>query len=183
MYRQAPGRREPVAQARVLVTLVLAMIAACPAAASSRTPGKTIAGYVEKMTLKPWDVTVSAKLDTGALTSSIHAQQIERFRKDDEKWVRFTLVLEDSKNVVHRIPVERPLERRVKIKEDDDEHDRRLVVLLDFCFDGREHSAQFTLNDRSNYLYTVLLGRRFLEGVAVVDPAESFLTQRNCGPL
>lgn len=166
--------------------LVVALsIALLPTAgqASSRTPGKVIAGYVEKLTIKPWDVTVSAKLDTGALTSSIHAEDVERFKKDDEKWVRFTLVLKDSKDKLHRIPAERPLERRVKIKEDDDNHDRRLVVALDFCFDGRERSAQFTLNDRSNYLYPVLLGRRFLEDVAIVDPAASFLTQRNCPPI
>lgn len=153
------------------------------AAADSRTPGKVIAGYVEKLTLKPWNHTVSAKLDTGALTSSIHATDVERFKKDGEKWVRFTLDLEDTDDNQHSMTVERPLERRVKIKEDDDDHDRRLVVKLDICFDGREHAVQFTLNDRSNYLYQVLLGRRFLKDVAIVDPSASFLTQRNCPPI
>ena len=148
--------------------------------ASSATPGKVIAGYVEKVTLMPMRITLSAKLDTGALTSSIHAQSIERFKKGDEKWVRFTLNVKDSKDESHTVQLERPLVRRVKIKEDEDRHDSRLVVMLRLCFDGRPTKAQFTLNDRSNYLYPVLLGRRFLEGRAVVDPELSFQTQRAC---
>ena len=71
----------------VLVILVmLAMILADPAAASDPTPepepvGKIIGGWVEKVVMLPSQVRVSAKLDTGARTSSIHAEEIERFEK------------------------------------------------------------------------------------------------------
>lgn len=162
---------------------VVLLAQAVPLQASSRTPAKVIAGWVEKITFTPFDVTVSAKLDTGAATSSINAQDIELFRgPDGRRWVRFTLVLKDTRDEVHRITLERPRERRVRIKEDEG-HDRRPVVSLEFCFDGRPNSAQFTLNDRSAYIYPVLLGRSFLAGKAVVDPELTFQTRRDCGDL
>ena len=150
------------------------------ATADSRTPGKVIAGWVEKVSLQPWNVIVSAKLDTGALTSSIHAEDIERFEKDDERWVRFTLVLEDENDKVHRIETEQALARNVRIKDHDDPSARRAVVELELCFDGRRHRTQFSLADRGDFIYPVLLGRRFMEDVAVVDPESTFLTQARC---
>ena len=157
--------------------IVAGLVSTSDALADSRTPGKVIAGWVEKVTVKPWDVVVSAKLDTGALTSSIHAEAIERFTRDDEKWVRFTLVLEDEDDEVHRIETEQPLARNVRIKDHDDPSARRAVVELELCFDGRRHRTQFSLADRGDFIYPVLLGRRFMEDVAVVDPEATFLTQ------
>lgn len=149
--------------------------------ADSRTPGKVIAGWVEKVTMLPSNVVVSAKLDSGAKTSSIHAENLERFKKDGESWVRFQLVLDDADDKTHRIDMELPVARRVKIKREEREHDRRVVVNMDFCFDGRKRTAEFSLNDRSKFIYPVLLGREFLKGIALIDPDQVFLTQANCG--
>mgnify|MGYP000684033376 CR=1 FL=1 len=162
------------------LTMVGAMLLPSNVHASSRTPGKVIAGWVEKTTILPWGVEVPSKLDTGALTSSIFAEEIERFRKDDERWVRFVLVLEDTDDEVQRIPVEVPLARSVRIKDHDDPSSRRAVVELELCFDGRKHVTEFSLADRSQFIYPVLLGRRFMEDVAIVDPSETFLTQAHC---
>lgn len=38
-------------------------------------------GWVEKATLQPWDIEVKAKLDSGALTSSLDARNIELLKK------------------------------------------------------------------------------------------------------
>lgn len=148
--------------------------------ASSKTPGKVIAGWVEKVGFGDEGAIIKAKLDTGAKTSSIHAENIEKFKKDDDHWVRFTLMLEDKKGKLHEIAMEAPRSRRVKIKNHDGDHERRVVVDLDFCFDGRQHTAEFTLANRSEYIYSVLLGREFLKGVAVVDPDATFLTKAAC---
>ena len=165
-----------------LVTLGL-LIGFSPAEnsfADSRTPGKVIAGYVEKVTVLPADIVVSAKLDSGAKTSSINAEKIERFKQDGERWVRFELVLEDADDKLHRLPMERPVSRRVAIKREDRDHDRRVVVELDFCFDGRPQRAEFSLNNRSKFIYPILLGREFLAGTALIDPEQAFLTQAHC---
>ena len=43
----------------------------------------------------PWGVKVKSKLDTGALTSSLHARNVERFEKDGAK------VLVDMKSLLY----------------------------------------------------------------------------------
>ena len=147
--------------------------------ASSRTHGKVIAGWVEKVTLEPWGLAVKAKLDTGALTSSIHATDIERFRREGRHWVRFQLELE-VEGKAKRLPLERRLARRVLIKDPGGKAEPRVSVNLELCVNGQRHTAEFTLADRKDMVYPVLLGRRFLEERFVVDPAKTFLIKATC---
>ena len=148
--------------------------------ASSKTPAKVVAGWVEKIVVENQDFLVKAKLDSGAKTSSIYAEEIELIKKDGKKWVKFTLVLEDEKNKIHRINMEKPRARRVKVKEHNGTHDSRPVVELDLCFDGRHHTTQFTLTDRREYIYPVLLGRRFLNEKVLIDSSLTFNTLSQC---
>lgn len=152
------------------------------AAAESTTPGKVIAGWVEKISFTSNDLTVKVKLDTGAKTSSIFAKDIKPYKRSGENWVDFTLFLQDEGGKTHKIPMSAPRSRKVRIKNHDGDHDRRVVVELPFCFDGHRHEAEFTLADRSEYIYPVLLGRAFLEKVAIVDPSAVFLTKARCQP-
>ena len=78
--------------------------------------------------------------------------------------------------------MESPLVRKVYIKDHQSQSDARPVVELEFCMDGRRHSAHFSLVDRGSFLYSVLLGRDFLAGSFVVDPEATFLTGASCGP-
>ena len=137
-------------------------------------------GWVEPLSLDRGRVVVKAKVDSGALTSSINAEEIERFEKGDEDWVRFELVVKTFDGDIERIPMERPLFRNVRIKEHEGEYDRRPVVKLDFCFNNKKHTAQFNLVDRSRFLYPVLLGRRFLADRVVINPAKRYMTTAKC---
>lgn len=148
--------------------------------ADTTTPAKAVAGWVEKIVVENQDFGVKAKLDSGAKTSSIYAEEIEIIEKNDQKWVKFTLVLEDSEGKVHRTAMEKPRSRRVKVKEHDGIHDSRPVVELDFCFDGRHHVTEFSLTNRREYIYGVLLGRRFLKDKVLIDPASTFNTLGKC---
>mgnify|MGYP001323967239 FL=1 len=150
--------------------------------AESTTPGKVIAGWVEKISFHDNNFITKAKLDSGAKTSSIFAKDIKKYMLNDAPWVDFTLVLRGENDTHHQIPMSAPLSRRVKIKNHDGDHDRRIVVEISFCFDGRLHEAEFTLADRSEYIYPVLLGRSFLKDVAVIDPDATFLTKATCKP-
>ncbi len=166
---------------KLLQGLCVAMLLGSPLAhGSSSDPGKVIAGWVEKISLVEQPVLLKAKLDTGAKTSSIHAINVEPFMREGERWVRFDLQLKDIEDKQHTLHMEKPRSRRVRIKDDDGEHDPRSVIELEICFDGRKHVTEFTLADRSEYIYDVLLGREFLQGIAVVDPESTFLTQANC---
>lgn len=160
---------------------VLGLVALLAAAGARADTGKVIAGWLEKVHFAAADRhEVKAKLDSGAKTSSVNARNVEGFERDGRPWVRFELVLPDADDRTRVVAMERPVTRYVRIKEHDGNHDRRAVVELEFCFVGRWHKAQFSLVDRSEFNYPVLLGRRFLAGIAVIDPGETFLADPRC---
>ena len=162
----------------LIISLVLLSIYSNGAWA--KDPARVIAGWVEKVRIDNHDFDVKAKLDTGARTSSIHANNIKSFKKDGERWVRFTLFLTDNKDNNHEIEMEKPRSRRTNIKNHDGEHDKRHVVDFEVCFNGRKITTEFTLADRREYIYDILLGRQFLKQTAIVDPKRIFLTTTNC---
>jgi len=133
---------------------------------------KRVMGWLEAVYLKPWGLRVTAKLDTGAKTSSVHANQVEHFTKEGKDWVRFSFIQDEEKK---KTLIERPLIRTAVIKERLAKSSTRDVVTLVVCKNGREYETEFTLNDRSNFNYPLLLGRSFLENVALVDASETFL--------
>ncbi len=146
----------------------------------AKDPAKIITGWVEKVRIDNLEFDVKAKLDTGARTSSINARNIKSFKKDGDRWVSFTLILIDSKDNKHELKMEMPRSRRTKIKNHNGEHDRRHVVDFEICFNGQRYTTEFTLADRREYIYDVLLGRQFLKKIAIIDPDRIFLTTAIC---
>ncbi len=145
---------------------------------SEEAKAKVIAGWLELIEIPAAKRVAKAKLDSGAKTSSIHATNIKEFKRDGQNWVRFDLPASGKGD--KPVTLERRRVRRVQIKDHDDPASRRPVVTIEVCFDGQRYEPQFTLADRGNFLYPILLGRRFLAGVAVIDPAEKYLTSSNC---
>ncbi len=174
------GWREWLALWATLLMLGLPLPASADRSKGTHTKSgdesKQIVGWVERIRILPEQTLALAKLDTGATTSSIYAEEIERFERNGEDWVRYTLVLKESKKRTHRVPRESPVVRSVHIKDHDYQPDARPVVELSFCMDGRRHGARFSLVDRGAFLYSVLLGREFLAGSFLVDPEATFLT-------
>lgn len=148
------------------------------------TAGATVpAGWVEKLRLEPHGIALKAKLDTGAKTSSLHAEKIETFTREGQKWVRFEMTVDDANDRPRTLKLEKRRVRGVLIKEHEGEYDSRPVVEMSFCLGGERHSAEFTLVDRSRFLYPVLLGRRFLAGFAPVDAGKTFTRPLACPQL
>lgn len=137
-------------------------------------------GWIEKAKIKPWDIEVKAKLDSGALTSSIHAEAIESFERGGEEWVRFTIEVEDEdsdEQVSER--VERPLFRHLTVSGAGGE-DSRPVVLMKICMGERIYEEQFSLADRDDMLYPLLLGRRTIQHLGEIDITKTFLHEPVC---
>lgn len=136
-----------------------------------------IFGWVERVELLDGKFSMKAKLDTGAATSSLDATNIERFRRDGKRWVRFTVSDPDTDRTVE---LEKPLVRNVRIVRHGGGHQRRAVVRMPICFGPFYREVEFTLIDRSNFIYPVLLGRSAMEGFALVDPGETFANYPAC---
>ncbi|GHA85315.1 retropepsin-like aspartic peptidase RloA3 [Modicisalibacter luteus] len=137
-------------------------------------------GWVEKASIVPWGAVVKAKLDTGALTSSLQAENIDAFEKNHEEWVRFTVEVEDeaSNEVVER-RFEKPLFRDLTVRGAGGKEERA-VVLMNICIGEEIYEEQFSLEDRDDMIYPVLLGRRTIQSLGPVDVTKTFTRDPGC---
>ncbi|MDX1803489.1 MAG: ATP-dependent zinc protease [Alcanivorax sp.] len=159
--------------------LTTALLSLCSLALADS--GKPVFGWVEKVALEPWGVEVKAKLDTGALTSSLHATNIEIFKKDGHHWVRFTVdVVDKATGKEVQKTYERPRYRRVLVRGAGGA-DHRPVVLMNVCVGNTIQREQFTLQDRSDMIYPMLIGRRTLQHLGLVDVTQTFEHPPQCG--
>lgn len=118
----------------------------------------------------PW---LKAKIDTGARTSSLHAEDVEEFDRDGEPWVRFTVhPWQDSTDDGHT--VECRVHDRRSVRSSSGHVTRRLVVLLDLSLAGRTVPAEVTLSKRHRMGFRMLVGREALRQGYVVDPSRSY---------
>ena len=134
-------------------------------------------GWREHIFIKGVAEKLQAKLDTGALTSSIHAEEKELFERDGKKWVRFIVTDPSMKNPV-RTRIEAPLVRIARIKEPGGQSTPREVVRLGFTIGDRKFGGEFTLNNRSNMLAPVLIGRSMIKVLGWVDPSRTYLAEQ-----
>ncbi len=136
-----------------------------------------IYGWREHIFIKGVVEKTQAKLDTGALTSSIHAEEKELFERDGKKWVRF-IVTDPAIKKPTRTRIEAPLVRIARIKEPGGQSVPREVVMLSFTIGERKLRGEFTLNNRSNMLAPVLLGRNMIKILGWVDPGRTYLADQ-----
>lgn len=134
-------------------------------------------GWREWVLIGNLEMKLAAKLDTGALTSSIHAEEKELFERDGKKWVRFIVTDPGEKNSP-RTRIEAPLVRIAHIKEPGGKSEPREVVRLNFMIGERKLRADFTLNNRSNMLSPVLIGRSTIKEIGWVDPGRAYLADQ-----
>lgn len=137
-------------------------------------------GWVEKTTIEPWGVELKAKLDSGALTSSMQAEHIEEFERNGEEWVRFEVEVEDEATgeVVAR-QFERQVFRRLLLSGAAGQ-DRRPAVLMTICLGDTRYQEQFSLKDRTDFNYPILLGRRTIQELGRLDVTRTFMHPPQC---
>ncbi|PWB30355.1 ATP-dependent zinc protease [Pseudomonas sp. SDI] len=123
--------------------------------------------------------TFKAKMDTGALTASLSARDIERFSRDGEDWVRFKLATKGADDKVYEHKLARISKIKARADEDEDgesvEAAKRPVVDLELCLGDQKRTVEVNLTDRSSFNYPLLIGAKALrEFGAAVNPARRF---------
>ncbi|PRY24251.1 hypothetical protein CLV78_103116 [Aliiruegeria haliotis] len=132
-----------------------------------------VLGEAENVHLPEFNVTWPARIDTGATTTSIHAVDIEIFERDGKEWVRFTLRNDEDDT---SIETSRPVERMVRIKKrESEESHQRAVVQLDVTIGEVSRRIEVNLTDRGDFEFPLLIGRNFLQQVAIVDVSQSYV--------
>jgi len=153
------------------------------ATAIETVQGRDVVGWVEFVSFDKFGIIAKAKLDSGAMTSSLHAENIEYFEKDGKQWVRFDFD-KKARPPKHGMPgvprqkqvIEAPLKRMVKIKQHAVDFVKRPTVDMELTIGGKTYLTEFTLTDRDAFIYPVLLGRRFLQTALIIDPARIHVT-------
>ena len=136
-------------------------------------------GWVEKAKIAGVDKDIKAKLDTGATTTSINAEILEKPDKKSESGGMIKFRFLDGQG--NKEVFERPVVRWVEIKSREGGDLRRPVVRMKFCVAGRWIEEEVNLADRDDFNYPVLIGRNMLkQGKLAVDSSKSFTKDPSC---
>lgn len=145
---------------------------------------KHVLGWLEHVRIADLDIELDAKLDTGATTSSIHAEILSKpsrknFDDEDEsRTIVFKVINEDGDERT----IETEVVRWAAIKTKKAGVIHRPVVELEFCLGGRLIEDEVTLADRAHFNYETLIGRNMLKKAAiVVDSSEIYTKKARCG--
>ncbi len=116
---------------------------------------------------------VTAKIDTGARTSALHAERVRHIRKDDVDWVRFHVPhdgVEDAFDCEARLVGRREIKNTSGIPEE------RLVIETLLVFGARRWTIEVSLADRGAMAMPLILGRTAIRRRRIlVDAGRSFL--------
>ena len=143
----------------------------------------TLYGRYEYIKLPEIGETLQAKMDTGALTASLSAKNIETFTRDGEQWVRFQLATKGASDKVYEHKVARISKIKSRADEDDDKEEpasaKRPVVDLEMCLGNVKRTVEVNLTDRSSFNYPLLIGAKALrEFGAAVNPARRYTADK-----
>jgi hypothetical protein len=136
-------------------------------------------GYVEKVTLIDKNLILSAKLDTGAKSASLHATNISEVDVKGVPYLRFTV---PTKNGDYAFECEYIGKVKIKVRNGETKSGilkstpmRRPVVLLNVKLGDKVRAIKINLTNRKRFLYPLLLGRdAIIDFNGAVNPALTF---------
>lgn len=141
-------------------------------------------GYVEKITLVDKGLTLSAKLDTGAKSASLHAIEISEIEIKGVPYLRFKVPTKEGVTVF-----EGKYMGRVKIKVRANEANpgllkvtpmKRPVVLLKLKLGDKIRDVRVNLTNRKRFIYPLLLGRdAIIDFNGAINPALVFTATKS----
>lgn len=130
---------------------------------------KTTYGYIENATLVEKNLTLPAKLDTGARSSSLHAIDIKKEKINGKTYIRFTVPYQGGKTTFLS---EYFGKVNIKARAQEIEHITRPVVWMKIKLGGQEQTIRVNLTNRANFIYPLLLGRQAIVAFnGLVDPS------------
>lgn len=129
-------------------------------------------GWREEVALPDLHIArLKAKVDTGARTSALHAEAIERFERGGRAWVRFSVPLAASAG-----RIEAPVADERAIRNTSGRPERRIVIRTLLVLGRRRWPIEVSLADRTEMAFDLILGRTAIRGRRLcVDPGRSFL--------
>ena len=143
--------------------------------AATTESDKVVLGEIEDIVFVDEDMTIEARIDSGAQTSSLGVYGLREFERDGKDWVRFKLVnLKTAPAYEYRIRDDVKIKTRVEGLSDE-----RFEVRMDVKLGGKLYRRQiFNLANRRHFEYQALIGRSFLRDTAIVDVSKKHQLRR-----
>lgn len=124
---------------------------------------------------------VKAKVDTGARSSSLHAEGIELVHVRGQIFVRFT-VLPLQRSRLRAVSCQALLHDERYVKSSNGTRELRPVIRAAVCWGGQSWEADVTLTSRDLMGFRMLLGREAIRRRFLVDTGHSFTGGRPPAP-
>ena len=133
-----------------------------------------IIGWREWINLPDLNISqIKAKVDTGARTSSLHAVNVKRFKRNGETWVRFKVHPAQRKNDPVVEAEARVLEFR-PVRSSNGIVTKRPVIITNIELLGITWPVELTLASRDTMGFRMLLGREAFRKRFLVDAGKSY---------
>ncbi len=132
---------------------------------------QVIIGRAEEVDIVGTVLDVPAKIDTGAFRSSIHATNIREATVDGKKVLKFAILGHRCAPVKYDITTERY--ENIVVRSSNGEESDRYEVSLKIKIGPKIFMASFSLYDRSNNVFPILIGREALKYRFLVDAAKT----------
>lgn len=133
---------------------------------------KLLVGWQEWCSLPDLGIpAIKAKVDTGAKTSSLHAFDIEPYKKKHKKYVKFCIHPLQGNDKTHIITRARVIDER-DVMSSNGRKEHRYVIKTTLVLGGNAWGIEITLSNRDPMQFRMLLGRECLAGQVIVNPAK-----------
>lgn len=111
---------------------------------------------------------LEAKIDTGAYSSSIHCHAVEIIKHEGENAIRVTFLYNKRNNIQESQVVFTNFKEK-RIKNSFGHSEKRFLIKTNLEIFGKKYLTEFSLSNRDNLRFPVLIGRKFLKARFVVD--------------
>jgi hypothetical protein len=141
----------------------------------SHTKQKIRVGWREWASLPDLEINnLKVKIDTGAKTSSLHAENIKIYYRGWKKRVRFEVHPKQKKGSHKVVCTAIVVDERV-VTNSGGQREKRYFIKTPICLGGMQWNVEISLTDREKMKFPMLLGREAMRGHIIVDPQSSYL--------
>lgn len=133
---------------------------------------KVIIGKYERVTFNNFNINeIRAKIDTGAKTSSLHCSMIKQV---DDNRVAFIVLDSEHKKFQPKTHTAK-ISRIAHVKSSNGTIQERYFINTSITLLGKEYLTEFSLTNRGNMKFPVLLGRSLLQENFLVDVTQEYV--------
>jgi len=137
--------------------------------------GKTVVGWSEYVDFVDWGINdLKAKVDTGARTSALHVEDIQRINDNE---VLFHVVLH-RRHMDRRVAVHAEVVKWARVRSSTGVYKKRPFVRTRVRIGHVEKEIEISLVSREQMMFRMLLGRKALEKDFVVDVSKRAVISR-----